>query len=130
MELRNVPMVSVSALTGQRVTRVIDEAARIRELMESVVPLDAFRENVHEWVRLQPHPVTANKAVKIVSCDQLRGRFPLFRFFATNAILARESYKRYLANKIYETYEFDGCPVVIEFKNISKKRKAAVQAAA
>jgi GTP-binding protein len=130
MELRNVPMVSVSALTGQRVTRVLDGALQIKTRMESPVQLDDFRGKVHEWIRAQPHPVTANKLVKIVSCDQLRGRFPLFRFFATNAINARESYKRYLANKIYETYDFDGCPVVVEFKNISKKRKAAGSPAA
>ena len=71
---------------------------------------------------MQPHPVTDNQAVKILSCVQIGDRFPLFLFFATNAQNARESYRRYLANKIYETYDFDGCPVVIEFKKLDKKR--------
>jgi GTPase len=124
MELRHVPMLSISALTGQRITRVIECAQQIKTRMETPAPLDDFRAKVKEWIRLQPHPATSNEPVRIVSCDQLPARFPLFRFFALNAKNARVSYKRYLANNIYETYDFDGCPVVIEFKNVEKKGKS------
>ena len=44
MELRNVPMVSVSALTGQRVTRVLDTALTIKKRMQTRLPADDFRE--------------------------------------------------------------------------------------
>jgi GTPase len=128
-ELRHAPMVSISALTGQRVTRVVDIALSIKARMETAVPMKDFREKVREWVRAQPHPVTANEAVRIESCDQLAARYPLFRFFSTNAKNARVSYKRYLANKIYETYNFDGCPVVIEFKNPGKKQSPVLELA-
>ena len=129
MELRNVPMVSASALTGQRVTRVIDDALTIKMRMGTQLARDDFREHVREWIRVQPHPVTDNLPVKIVKFDQCGERYPLFRFFAFNAKNARESYKRYLANKIYETYDFDGCPVVIEFKNFEKRTRGAGSAA-
>jgi GTP-binding protein len=115
-------MVSISALTGQRVEKVLDSAIAIHKRMETMVPLDDFHEKVKDWIRVHPHPVTANEAVRIVSSDQLMARYPIFRFFSKNAKNARESYKRYLANKIYETYDFEGCPVAVEFKTIEKKR--------
>jgi GTPase len=125
MELAHVPMVSISALTGQRATQVIEIAIKIKARMETLIPPEDFRAKVKEWVRVHPHPVTANEAVRILSADQLPISFPLFRFFSTNAKNARTSYKRYLANKIYETYDFEGCPVVIEFHNVQKKARAS-----
>jgi GTP-binding protein len=116
-ELRHVPMMSISALTGQRTAQVLDLAVKVYKRMTALVPLDGFREKVKEWTRLHPHPVTANEAMRIISCDQFVARYPVFRFFAKNARNARASYKRYLENKIYENYEFDGCPVVVEFHN-------------
>jgi GTP-binding protein len=116
MELRHVPMVSISALTGQRVTNVLDMAMDLQQRMRMHVPLVEFREHVHEWIKVHPHPMTANLPVQIMFCDQFTvARYPVFRFFAKNSNLARESYKRYLTNKIYDTYEFDGCPVTVEF---------------
>jgi GTP-binding protein len=116
-ELRHVPMMSISALTGQRTAQVLDLAVKVYTRMTALVPLDGLREKVKEWTRLHPHPVTANEAMRIISCDQFVARYPVFRFFAKNARNARASYKRYLENKIYENYEFDGCPVVVEFHN-------------
>jgi len=115
MELRHVPMVSISALTGQRVTQVLDMAITLKERMKMRVPIEEFREHVHDWIVAHPHPMTANLPVQIVFCDQFVSQYPVFRFFAKNSQLARESYKRYLANKIYDTYDFDGCPINIEF---------------
>jgi GTPase len=121
LELHYVPTVSVSALTGQRVTQVLDIAIKIKKRMETLVPAADLRENVKDWVRLHPHPVTANQAVRILSADQVPSHYPIFRIFATNAQNARTSYKRYLANKIYETWDFEGCPVSVEFHTPQKK---------
>jgi GTPase len=121
MELRHVPMVSISALTGQRATQVIDIAIKIKARMETRVPPADLRGKVKEWERVHPHPVTTKGALKILSADQVAGSYPIFRFFSKNAKYAGTSYKRFLANKIYETYDFEGCPVAIEFHEIQKK---------
>ncbi len=122
-ELRHVPMVSVSALTGQRVMQVLDSVMAIAGRMETVVPSEELGEKVKEWVRTHPHPMAADGAVRIVSGDQVKSRYPIFRFYSTNAKNAGTSYKRYLANKIYETYDYEGCPVAIEFRDVERKRK-------
>ena len=126
-ELRHIPMVSISAQTGQRIEKVLDSAIAIHKRMEKKVPLADFHEKVKEWVRLHPHPVASNGALRIVSSDQIAARYPIFRFFSTNAKNAGTSYKRYLANNIYETYDFEGCPVAIEFHEIQKKAKRPAQ---
>jgi GTPase len=128
-ELRFVPMVSVSAMTGLRVTKVIDDVLVIRKRMEALVPINDFHEKLKEWIRLHPHPMTNNEAVKIVKSDQLPARYPVFRFFSPNAKNAVLSYKRYLMNKIYENFDFDGCPISIEFKMIEKKHPSRGQSA-
>jgi GTP-binding protein len=122
-ELRHVPMVSISALTGQRATQVLDHAIKIRDRLTARVPAEAFREKSKEWIREHPHPVASNGAIRILSAKQLSGRYPIFVFFSTNAKNAGISYKRYLANKIYETFDFEGCPLIIEFHEIQKKAK-------
>ncbi len=127
MELRHVPMVSISALTGQRATQVLDIAIKIKARMETRVPLADFKEKVKEWERVHPHPVTAKGGLRILSADQVAGAYPIFRFFSANAKYAGTSYKRYLANKIYETYDFEGCPVGIEFHTVQKKARTTVQ---
>ena len=51
MELRYIPMVSISALTGQRVTAVIDTALEIKERLKTRVPSAEFENRVFSWVR-------------------------------------------------------------------------------
>jgi GTP-binding protein len=127
MELRHVPMVSISALTGQRATQVLDISIKIKARMETKVPLADFKENVKEWERVHPHPVTTKGGLRILAADQVAGAYPIFRFFSANAKYAGTSYKRYLANKIYETYDLEGCPVGVEFHNVQKKAHMVVQ---
>ncbi|NLD98408.1 MAG: hypothetical protein GX640_00910, partial [Fibrobacter sp.] len=50
--------------------------------------------------------------------------YPLFRFFVTNNKEIAPSYIRYLTNKIHETYDFEGCPLVLEFRPIAKHKRS------
>jgi GTP-binding protein len=122
-ELRHVPMVSISAVTGQRATQVLDCAIQIHRRMVATLPAEEFKKTAKDWIREHPHPVTSIGALRILAADQLPGRYPIFRFFSTNAKHAQTAYKRYMANKIYETYDFEGCPVAIEFHEARRKAK-------
>ncbi len=122
-ELKNIPMISVSALTGQRVTGVLDLVFQIKERMVTRIGASEFENQIFEWVRVHPHPVTPGKEVRFLGARQVTtAHFPLFRFFVTHPELVSPGYVRYLTNKIYDKYDFLGCPVVLEFKPISKNR--------
>lgn len=116
MELRNVPFVSLSALTGQRVTAVLDIAQTVQTRMRSRISIKEFRQHLHDWSRQTPHPVIGSKQVRILGGKQVAVEFPLFYVFATNCDMAQQGYTRYLLNQIYETFDFEGCPVTIEYR--------------
>jgi GTPase len=125
LELRQVPMIAISALTGQRVTSIIDRAIAIRERMCMRVPSAEFENNVFAWIRVHPHPALPKNPVRILGARQVPGEFPCFRFFTVNPRSMAAAYVRFLTNKIYETYDFEGCPVVLEFKPVKKPEHPA-----
>ncbi|MBD3392391.1 MAG: ribosome biogenesis GTPase Der [Chitinivibrionales bacterium] len=116
MELRHVPILSVSALTGLRVRAILDAALSVRERMRLRVNAKSLENNVLEWTRAQGHPLVGTKEVRFLGARQAKIDFPCFQLFCTNPGLVRPSYERYLMNKICEAYEFSGCPVVLAFK--------------
>jgi GTP-binding protein len=116
MELRNVPFVSLSALTGQRITAVLDVAKAVHTRMRSRISIKEFRQHLHDWSRQNPHPGISAKQIRILGGKQVSVDFPLFHIFATNCDLAQLGYTRYLLNQIYDTFDFEGCPVTIEYR--------------
>ncbi|NLL12174.1 MAG: ribosome biogenesis GTPase Der [Fibrobacter sp.] len=121
MELRWVPMLSISALTGQRVNTVIERAFKIKERMGFRVPSSEFENQVFSWIRAHPHPAIPENPVRFLGARQIGAPYPLFRFFVTNPDEISPGYIRFLSNKIYEIYDFEGCPLTLEFRPIKKK---------
>jgi len=119
-ELKNVPMISLSALTGQRVASLMSLVFDVKERMGVNVGGTEFEDMIFDLVRAHPHPVTPGKDVRFLGVKQVNAAFPLFRFFVTNHDTVTAGYERFLANKIYERYDFLGCPVVLEFRPISR----------
>jgi GTPase len=119
LELRQVPMVSLSALSGQRVTTIIDRAMAIKERMSMRVPTAEFENNVFAWIRVHPHPSLPKNPVRFLGARQVPGEYPYFRIFTVNPRQVATGYVRFLTNKIYDTYDFKGCPIVLEFKPVT-----------
>ncbi|MDR2578381.1 MAG: ribosome biogenesis GTPase Der [Chitinispirillales bacterium] len=124
-ELKNIPMISLSALTGQRVASLMDIVFEVRERMAINVGGADFENQIFNWVRAHPHPVTPGKEVRFLGAKQVNAPFPCFRFFITNPDQLGASYERFLSNKIYEKYGFSGCPVVLEFRPAGIKGRLA-----
>lgn len=125
VELRFVPMVSSSALTGQRINAVLNTAMEIKERMVFKVSSSEFENKVFEWTRVHPHPAIPGNSVRFLGAKQIAAPFPLFRGFVTNPENIVPSYTRYLINKIYETYDYRGCPVVMDFRPIARSKQSA-----
>jgi GTP-binding protein len=97
-------------------------AIQIKNKLTERVPASEFEDNVFSWVRVHPHPAIPEAPVRFLGARQITANFPLFRFFVTNPKEIAPSYARYLTNKIYETYSFEGCPVIIEFRPVAKPK--------
>jgi GTP-binding protein len=115
-ELKNIPMISLSALTGQRVSSLMDIVFEVRERMEANVGGADFENQIFNWIRVHPHPVNPGREVRFLGAKQVNAPFPCFRFFVTNPDEISPSYERFLSNKIHEKYNFSGCPIILEFR--------------
>jgi GTP-binding protein len=124
MELSHAPMVSTSALSGQRITAVLDRAMEIRDRMKFRVDPAELSTLVKDLAVEHPHPVSQNRQVRISDCVQAQAQFPLFHVVSTNPRSAIPSYKRFLSNKMYATYDFAGCPVIVDFVPVRKREFA------
>ncbi len=116
LELRHAPMMAISAKTGQRVVRILDKATDVRNAMRARVSRSGLEKNLFEWSRKNPHPNMGTRSIRILGAKQMEAEYPLFHIFATNSSKVQTSYARFLTNKLYDTYGFEGCPLKLEFK--------------
>ncbi|MBN1981069.1 MAG: ribosome biogenesis GTPase Der [Chitinivibrionales bacterium] len=117
MELQHVPMISISALSGMRVTRVIETALTIRKNMTEKVKPSELRDFFFQMVKMQPHPYKSSKEVRFLGIKQLPADYPLFKVICTNPSHVVPSYRRFLVNQFHEEYGFAGCPIVFHFSS-------------
>ncbi len=120
-EAQYTPMTAISALSGQRVTTIIDNALQIKEVMKKRIKPSELRGNFFSWIKTYPHPYfSSSKEVRFLGIKQIPTEYPHFTFFCTNPVSIVPSYRRFLMNKFQETYDFSGCPIVLTFKPAGK----------
>ena len=72
---------------------------------------------VREAVNLNAPPSYKGKRLKIYFCNQVSNKPPRFNFQVNSKGLVHFSYLRYLENKLRESFDFEGTPIIIQFKN-------------
>jgi GTP-binding protein len=116
-DLENIPMLSISALTGQRVLDVIKYSMKIREKARFTVSKSELEDKFFSWTRRNPHPYVVGEAVRFLGIKQQVSEYPHFVIFCTNPNRVTQDYVRYIKNRIYDVFEFDGSFVVLDFKS-------------
>lgn len=111
-----VPVVFVSALTGQRAEKVLDLALAVFDERRKRVPTARLNEVVEAAIRRQPPPTFRNNYVKINYASQVRDEPPVFAFFCNYPEGVKESYRRFLENRLREAFGFEGVPLTLSFK--------------
>jgi GTP-binding protein len=106
-----VPVLFISAQTGQRVNQVLPMAVRVQE--ERLVRLSTSQINriLQDAQRVQPAPAHAGRQLKIYYGTQVRSDPPTFLLFVNDPKLAHFSYLRFLENKVRESYHYLGTPI-------------------
>jgi GTP-binding protein len=106
------PIIFGSALTKQRIHRVLEEAVKVYENRQRTVPTSKLNEVMQEAIAAYPPPATKGKYVKIKYITMLKGApVPTFIFFCNLPQWVKDPYRRYLENKIRENWEFSGTPI-------------------
>ncbi|MFM8321112.1 MAG: ribosome biogenesis GTPase Der [Chloroflexota bacterium] len=111
-----VPVLFISALTGQRVEQVLPTALRVQE--ERLVRISTSQLNMVLTKAQDNHPAPSQggRQLKIYYGTQVRSDPPTFMLYVNDPKLAHFSYVRYLENRMRETYEFLGTPIRFVFK--------------
>ncbi|TXD52696.1 MULTISPECIES: ribosome biogenesis GTPase Der [unclassified Polaribacter] len=112
----DVPIVFISALTKQRLFKAMETAVEVFEKRKKKIPTSKLNDVMLEIIKNYPPPATKGKYVKIKYCMQLPTKTPQFAFFCNLPQYVRDSYKRFLENKLRELYDFSGVPITIYFR--------------
>ena len=108
------PIIFSSALTKQRIFRVIETAKEVYLNRKRHVGTAALNERLLPLIEAYPPPSIKGKYIKIKYCAQIRDtQIPTFVFYANLPQYVRDPYKRFLENKIREYWDFSGCPINI-----------------
>jgi GTPase len=111
-----VPVVFISALTGQRVSRVLDVALQVADERQRRISTSELNDVVQQALQAHRPPSWNGRLIKIKFATQVRSGPPVFAFFANHPQGVKESYRRYLENQLREAFGFEGVPITLSFK--------------
>lgn len=115
--LSYVPLVFLSALTKKRIHTLMPEIIKVYENSKKEIKTSILNDVIRDAVLLNEPPSYKGKRLKIYFVNQSGKMPPKFTFNVNSKGLIHFSYERYLENKIRENFDFEGTPIVLQFKN-------------
>ena len=109
----DVPIVYTSALTKQRILKVLELAMKVFDARRQRVSTSKLNETLLPFIEATPPPAVKGKYIRIKYVTQLPTPWPAFAFFCNLPQYVKAPYKRFLENKIREAYDFEGVPIQI-----------------
>ncbi len=108
------PILFTSALTKQRIYKVLETAVQVYQNRRRTIPTSQLNTYMLEQIAITPPPSNKGKFVKIKYVTMLKDAvIPTFVFFCNLPQWVKEPYKRFLENKIREHWDFNGTPIAI-----------------
>ena len=106
------PIIFASALTKQRIFRVLETAKEVFLSRKIKIGTSKLNEMMLPLIEAYPPPSIKGKYIKIKYCTQLPNtQIPSFVFYANLPQYIKEPYRRFLENKIRENWSMHGCPI-------------------
>lgn len=119
--LRWVPIVTASALTGQRVRKVVETALQVQERRTRRIPTAEVNQVLHYLVEKRQPPQGGRGDVRLFYGSQVATAPPLFVLWSNRPHDLKEHYVRYLMAGFREAWGFEGSPIRIKLKKRSDR---------
>jgi GTP-binding protein len=116
-----VPVLYISALTGQRVSKILPLASQIYQARRERIPTGELNRLVADATIRHSPPHKAGKRLKFLYATQADVDPPTFVFFVNDARLVHFTYRRYLENQLRRAYPFEGTPLKLIFRTRKKE---------
>ena len=113
---KDIPILFVSVLEKQRLLKGLETAIEVYKNRTQKITTSELNETMLAIIEKNPPPATKGKYIRIKYCTMLPTTTPTFAFFANLPQYIKETYKRFLENKIREIYNFSGVPITIYFR--------------
>jgi GTP-binding protein len=105
------PMLFISALTGQRVNKVIEMINHVYEQHALRISTGLLNDILNEAVLTNQPAVSGGRRLKVYYTTQVSVKPPTFALFVNEPSLIHFSYQRYLENQIRKAFSFEGTPL-------------------
>ena len=112
-----VPVIFISALTKQRIFKLIELSQRVEEERKKKIPTNTLNDVLLRLIEKNPPPSTGTgKEVKIKYITQGGENYPVFIFFANRPKDIHDNFKRFLEKAMRRNFGFEGVPFTMVFK--------------
>ena len=111
------PIVFLSAKTTKRIHTLMPEVLRVYENSKREIKTNVLNDVITDAYALNLPPTYKGKRLKIYFSTQVGIKPPTFHIQVNSKGLIHFSYERYLENKLRESFDFEGTPIVLQFKN-------------
>ena len=115
------PVLFVSALTGQRVNKLMAEVEAVSAEFNRRVPTGQLNQVVGDAVKKHPPPIYQGQRLKFFYATQTAVRPPTFVYFVSRAEGIHFSYERFLVNHLREAFGFSGSPIRLQFRDRERR---------
>ena len=112
----DIPIIFTSVLNKQRILEVLQQAIRVYNSRKRRIPTSELNDYILPIIEDYPPASTKGKYIRIKYATQLPTPTPQFAFFVNLPQYIKESYRRYLENKMREQWDFSGVPMQIYFR--------------
>ncbi len=110
-QLPEVPLVAVSALTGEGLDRLMQAIIDAHAVWNRRIPTSALNRWFEDATSAHPPPAVSGRRLRLNYITQVTSRPPTFVVFCTRADAVPDAYKRYLVNSLREAFELPGTPI-------------------
>ncbi len=115
-QLKGVPVVTLSALTGAGTDRILPAAWQVHALWNTRVATGELNRWFETALARHPPPLVDGRRLKLRYITQAKARPPTFIAFGTRAEQTPETYQRYLVNSLRENFALPGVPIRLQFR--------------
>lgn len=112
----DVPIIFTSVINKQRIYKVLETAVAVYHNRNRKIPTSQLNDVMLDVISYNPPPIQKDKVIRIKYVTQLPTATPTFAFFCNLPQYVRESYKKFLENKIRENWDFSGSPMDLYFR--------------
>ena len=120
--LEAVPFIYLSALTGQRATKVLDAVIEVADARLRRVQTAEVNKAIQELIAIRQPPQASGSEVKLLYGSQIATAPPTFAIVSSRPDKIPDSYRRYLVNGLRERFGFRGAPIRLRFTGRRRER--------